>query len=93
MNSCTACLSADCRVLGAKACSLPPLAKRHTKLVTFSHVIMANPPHLDQGPSTRPAPAWVQKDCHPCQAVSSDGPTPAFPLVRLFPTKRVADEG
>lgn len=65
MNSCTACLPADAEYW----CEGPfaaPLAKRHTKLVTLS-VIMANPPHLDQAPSTRPAPAWGRKTATPAR--------------------------
>lgn len=51
---------------GAKARFAAPLAKRHPKLVTLS-VIMANPPHLDQAPSTRPAPAWGRKTATPAR--------------------------
>lgn len=51
---------------------------------------MANPFPSGSGPLYPPCSCMGRKTATPCQAVSSDGPTPAFPLVRLFPTKRVA---
>lgn len=57
------CLLVGCRAL-CEGLFPAPLAKRQTKLVTLS-VIIANPPHLDQAPSTRPAPAWGRKTAAP----------------------------
>lgn len=57
-----------------------PLAKRQTKLVTLS-VIIANPPHLDQSPSTRPAPAWGRKTAAPARLPPALDP---FLLSRWF---------
>lgn len=63
MKSVHACLSADAGHW-SEGLFPAPLAKRQTKLVTLS-VIIANPPHLDQSPSTRPAPAWGGKTAAP----------------------------